>query len=152
MAGKDLGTTLLLTLIVFSMLYVAGVRLLYLFPVPLLGAPLLFFIIKYFSPFRWARIVSFLDPELHQAKSGYQLWLSLLALGAGGWTGVGFAESRLKQEYLPEAHTDFILSIVGEELGFIWMCVVILAYLVFGFLAISVCVRARTRQGMFLVF
>ena len=152
MAGKDLGTTLLLTLIVFSMLYVAGVRLLYLFPVPLLGAPLLFFIIKYFSPFRWARIVSFLDPELHQAGSGYQLWLSLLALGAGGWTGVGFAESRLKQEYLPEAHTDFILSIVGEELGFIWMCVVILAYLVFGFLAISVCVRARTRQGMFLVF
>ena len=73
-------------------------------------------------------------------------------MGAGGWTGVGFAESRLKQEYLPEAHTDFILSIVGEELGFIWMCVVILAYLVFGFLAISVCVRARTRQGMFLVF
>ena len=74
------------------------------------------------------------------------------ALGSGNWTGVGFAESRLKHKYLPEAHTDFILSIVGEELGYVWMCVVILAYVVFVTLAIAISTRARTRQGMLLAF
>ncbi len=152
MAGRDLGTTLLLTVIVFALLYASGVRLLYLLPVPLIGVPALFFIIKYFSPFRWARLIAYQDPELYQEGTGYQLWLSLLALGSGGWTGVGFAESRMKHKYLPEAHTDFILSIVGEELGFAWMCVVILTYVVFVALAITVSIRARTRQGMFLSF
>ena len=92
------------------------------------------------------------NPELYQADIGYQLWLSLLALGSGGWTGVGFAESRMKHRYLPEAHTDFILSIVGEEMGFICMCMVIAGYLAFIFFAVRICVKARTRQGMFLVF
>ena len=58
----------------------------------------------------------------------------------------------MKYRYLPEAHTDFILAIVGEELGFVWMCVIIVGYLAFILLAITICVRARTRQGMFLVF
>ncbi|MBO4630715.1 MAG: cell division protein FtsW [Lentisphaeria bacterium] len=152
MLGRDLGTTLLLSIIVFSVLYAAGTRLRYLLPIPLVAAPSIFLLIKFFSPFRWTRLVTYQNPELYQDGSGYQLWLSLLALGSGGWTGVGFAESRLKHKYLPEAHTDFILSIVGEELGFVWMCVIIIAYLTFVLLAITICVRARTRQGMFLVF
>ena len=152
MLGKDLGTTLLLSIIVFSVLYAAGTRLRYLLPIPLIGAPVLFLLIKYFSEFRWKRLVSYMDPEAYQEGIGYQLWLSLLALGSGGWTGVGFAESRLKHRYLPEAHTDFILSIVGEEMGFICMCMVILGYLAFIFFAIRICIKARTRQGMFLVF
>ncbi|MBQ9338586.1 MAG: cell division protein FtsW [Lentisphaeria bacterium] len=152
MAGKDLGTTLLLSIIVFAVLYAAGIRLRYLLPIPLVGAPALFLLIKYFSPFRWTRLVTYLDPERYQADSGYQLWLSMLALGSGGWTGLGFAEGRMKYKYLPEAHTDFILAIVGEELGFVWMCAIIVGYITFILLAITVCVRARTRQGMFLVF
>ena len=152
MLGKDLGTTLLLTIIVFSILYAAGTRLRYLLPVPLIGAPAIFLLIKLFRPCRWTRLVTNLDPEKYEATSGYQLWLSILALGSGSWTGVGFAESRLKHKYLPEAHTDFILSIVGEEMGFICMCMVILGYLAFIFFAIRICVKARTRQGMFLVF
>ena len=152
MLGRDLGTTLLLSIIVFSVLYAAGTRLRYLLPIPLAAVPSIFLLIKFFSPFRWTRLVTYLNPEAYQDGSGYQLWLSLLALGSGGWTGVGFAESRLKHKYLPEAHTDFILSIVGEELGFVWMCVIIIAYLIFVLLAITICVRARTRQGMFLVF
>jgi len=152
MLGRDLGTTLLLSIIVFAVLYAAGMKLYYLLPVPLVAAPSIFLLIYLFSPFRWERLVTYLNPEKYQAKSGYQLWLSILALGSGGWTGVGFAESRLKHRYLPEAHTDFILSIVGEELGFVWMCVIIAGYLAFILLAITICVRARTRQGMFLVF
>lgn len=152
MLGRDLGTTLLLSIIVYAILYAAGTRLRYLLPVPLIGAPAIFLLIKYFSPFRWERLVTYLDPEYYQATSGYQLWLSILALGSGGWTGVGFAESRMKHKYLPEAHTDFILSIVGEEMGFICMTIIILGYLAFIFFAIRICVKARTRQGMFLVF
>ena len=152
MLGRDLGTTLLLSIIVFSMLYAAGARLRYLLPVPLIAAPSIFLLIKLFSPFRWTRLVTYLNPEQYQEGSGYQLWLSLLALGSGGWTGVGFAESRLKHKYLPEAHTDFILSIVGEEMGFICMCFIIAGYLAFIFFSIRICIKARTRQGMFLVF
>lgn len=152
MAGRDLGTTLLLSIIVFANLYAAGVRLRYLLPIPLVAAPSIFLLIKFFSPFRWTRLVTYQNPELYKADSGYQLWLSLLALGSGGWTGVGFAESRLKHSYLPEAHTDFILSIVGEEMGFICMCIIIAGYLAFIFFAVRICVKARTRQGMFLVF
>ena len=150
--GKDLGTTVLLIIVFFAMLYACGVRLLCLLPWPLIGVPLGYYLIKWFSPYRLARLTTFTDPELTQSGSGYQLWLSLLALGSGNWTGVGFAESRLKHKYLPEAHTDFILSIVGEELGYIWMCVVILAYAAFVTLAIAISVRARTRQGILLAF
>ena len=152
MLGRDLGTTLLLSIIVYAILYAAGTRLRYLLPVPLIGAPAIFLLIKFFSPFRWERLVTYLDPERYQSSSGYQLWLSILALGSGNWTGVGFAESRMKHKYLPEAHTDFILSIVGEEMGFICMCMIILGYLAFIFFAVRICVKARTRQGMFLVF
>ena len=152
MLGRDLGTTLLLSIIVFAALYAAGVRLRYLLPIPFVGVPVIFLYIKYFSKFRWERLVTYLDPEHYQADKGYQLWLSILALGSGGWTGLGFAEGRMKYKYLPEAHTDFILAIVGEELGFVWMCAVIFCYLLFILLAITVCVRARTRQAMFVVF
>ena len=88
---------------------------------------------------RAKRIFCWLDPE-EQAKTvvlengkktgggGYQLWMSVLALGSGGWTGLGFTESRLKMFYLPEAHTDFIVAVIGEELGFITVLVLILFY------------------------
>lgn len=150
--GKDLGTTLLLIMVFFLMLYAAGLKIRYLLPWPLIGLPALFFIIKEFSPVRWSRLTTFQNPELSQAGEGYQLWLSQLALGSGNWFGVGFTESILKRKYLPEAHTDFILSIVGEELGFVWICVVIVAYIVFVMLAIGISVKARTRQGMLLAF
>lgn len=152
MLGRDMGTSILLCLIVFSILYAAGVRLLVLLPLPVLGLPALFLFIRYCSPFRWVRLVTYLDPEKYQQGSGYQLWLSLLALGSGSWTGLGFAESRMKQKYLPEAHTDFILSIVGEEMGFICLCIVILLYVWFLYLSIRISAGARTRQGMFLAF
>ncbi|MBO7146912.1 MAG: cell division protein FtsW [Lentisphaeria bacterium] len=151
-AGKDLGTTVLLGVIFGAMLFIAGVRLIYLITPPIVLIPLGIYKMKLSGSYRWQRIITFLNPEFYQKDEGYQLWLSILALGSGSWTGVGFTESRMKHKYLPEAHTDFILSIVGEELGYVWMCLVIFAYIVFLALAIAISMRARTRQGMFLVF
>jgi cell division protein FtsW len=102
------------------------------------------------DPERWSRLTSFLTPELLQKTDAYQLWNSLLALGSGGWFGIGFMESRLKAKYLPEAHTDFILSIVGEELGLLAMLLVIAAYMLFMFFALKISLNAKRRQAMLL--
>ncbi len=151
-AGKDLGTSALLVVIFFSVLYAAGLRLICILPWVVAAPVAGFFLIKHFSPFRWARLISFTDPEMYADKIGYQLWHSILALGSGNWTGRGFTESRFKFRYLPEAHTDFILSIVGEELGFISLCCMILVYIVYIFLVIRISVKARTRQGTLIAY
>lgn len=150
--GKDLGTTALLSATCFFMLFVAGIRLRYLFLVLITVVPTIFAYLKYHDPERWSRLTSFLDPESCAMTDGYQLWMSLLALGSGFWTGLGFTQSRMKGMYLPEAHTDFILSIVGEELGYVAICAVILAYIAFFLLSLSIAIRARDRQGMLLAF
>ena len=108
--------------------------------------------IVWFDPVRLARITSFLRPEDVQREEGYQLWNSLLALGSGGWFGIGFMESRLKARYLPEAHTDFILAIVGEELGLVAMAGVVLLYLAFTWFGLRIATRATSRLGMLLGF
>ena len=151
LVGKDLGTTILLASIIWIILFVSGIKLRYLFP-PLLLAPILPLILKLYSKVRWVRITSFLNPERYQQSTGYQLWLSILAIGSGSWTGLGFAKSRMKAEYLPESHTDFILSIVGEELGFIALLILILTYITFLILSIFISTRAKDKEGMILGF
>jgi cell division protein FtsW len=99
-------------------------------------------------PERMRRITSFLDPEAVAQGEGYQLWNSLLALGSGGPYGQGFTESRMKLEYLPEAHNDFILAIVGEELGFLGLCAVIILYLAFLYGSFKVAAEATDYRGM----
>ena len=152
LAGEDLGTTVLLGSLFLLMLFVAGMRLRYILPFVLALPPTAYLIIKEFDAMRWKRLTVFLDAETYKMTSGYQLWNSLLALGSGGWTGVGFTESRLKLMYLPENHTDFILSIVGEELGFITLLTVIVAYLILVYVGLRISVKARTRQGMLIAF
>jgi cell division protein FtsW len=71
-----------------------------------------------------------------------------MALGSGGWTGVGLMKSRLKANYLPEAHTDFILAVTGEELGFVGICTVLLLYVLWGFFALQIAFRSRDRMGL----
>ena len=152
LAGEDLGTTVLLGSLFLLMLFVAGMRLRYILPFVLILPPTAFLVIREFDAMRWSRLTVFMDAEAHKVTSGYQLWNSLLALGSGGWTGVGFTESRLKLMYLPENHTDFILSIVGEELGFITLLTVIVAYLILVYVGLRISVKARTRQGMLIAF
>ncbi|MEA4863180.1 MAG: FtsW/RodA/SpoVE family cell cycle protein [Victivallaceae bacterium] len=146
--GRDLGTTLLIFSASMLILFVAGLRLRW-YVFPLLGAVGLFFLIKAFDPMRWARLTSFLDPELHQEDTGYQLWNSIMALGSGSWTGLGFMAGRFKAAYLPEKHTDFILAVIGEELGLIGLIAVIVAYMCFTFFALKISFASNSRQGLF---
>lgn len=149
--GRDLGTTLLLCAAMLSLIFCAGLQKRLLLTVPILLSGLVFYLL-FLDPERLSRVTSFTDPgntEL-QAGDGYQLWNSLLALGSGGWTGVGFMESKMKQLYLPEAHTDFILAVVGEELGYIGLLGVIAAYLLFGYFGMKIALNSRSRFGMLL--
>ncbi len=151
LVGKDLGTTVLLAAVIWIILFVTGVKLRFILP-PLIIIPIMPFIIKYYSKVRWVRITSFLNPERYQQSTGYQLWLSILAMGSGSWTGLGFAKSRMKAKYLPESHTDFILSIVGEELGYIALLILITVYITFFILSVYISTRARDKEGMILGF
>ena len=150
--GGDLGTTVLLGSLYLLMLFVAGVRLRYILPFAFVLTPISLIVIKLFDPMRWSRLTVFKNVEFYKEDAGYQLWHSLLALGSGSWEGLGFTESRMKLKYLPECHTDFILSIVGEELGFITLFAVIIAYLTFLYVGLRISVRARTRQEMLIAF
>ena len=151
LVGRDLGTTVLLCAVIWFMAFAAGIRLRLLLP-PIFLLPVVPIILKYYNKVRWVRITSFLDPEKFQQTTGYQLWLSILALGSGSWTGLGFAKSRMKAHYLPESHTDFILSIVGEELGYIAILSLIIIYIIFIILAIFISTRAKEKDGMLLGF
>lgn len=150
--GKDLGTTFLIGVVTGLVFFAAGVRLIFLLGPFLVIVPTGFIFIKKFDPERWSRMTSFLNPELSQKTDGYQLWNSLLALGSGGWCGMGFMESRLKAKYLPEAHTDFILSIVGEELGYVVLCLIILAYVLVLYFGMKISIMSDNKLGMLLGF
>lgn len=147
--GHDLGTTLLLVAIAGVILFTAGLcARYYLFA---FGMTFLLGMYLYlFDKMRWGRVISFLDPEKYKEDISYQLWYSILALGSGSWTGMGFLKSRIKASYLPEKHTDFIISIVGEELGFTALFVVVVLYLVFTYFALKISCSCQRKQGMFI--
>lgn len=149
--GKDLGTTILALSAATLALFAAGLYLRYML------LPIAFFLLAgvfvyMFDPTRMARVTSFMHPEAVQAGKGYQLWTSLMALGSGKWFGIGFMASRMKAKYLPEAHTDFILSVIGEELGFAAMATLIILYALWGFFALRIALNANSRIGSILAF
>ena len=123
----DFGSSTLLLAITAGMLVLGGVNL------PRMSAPIviglpIFAFIAILEPYRMRRITSFMNPWADQLGSGYQLSNALMAIGRGEWMGVGLGGSVQKLNYLPEAHTDFIFSVIGEELGFIGVCAVIALY------------------------
>ncbi len=128
-AGRDLGTVITLSLVTGVMLYVAGTRMLYLLATGALALPFLY--LALFSvPFRRQRLLTFLDPWQDQLDSGFQIIQSFIAFYNGGLTGVGLGQGRQKLFYLPAAHTDFIFSVIGEELGWIGVAGAITLFLV----------------------
>lgn len=112
----DFGTTFLCGCVGFGMLFIAGARLRYIMP-SVLGGLLLFSIAVLLNPNRLRRLTSFLDVEANKTDGAYQLWQGILAFAAGGTEGVGLGNGRQQMSFLPEAHTDFIFPIIGEELG-----------------------------------
>lgn len=126
MLEPDLGTTVVIAGIGFLIYYVSGASLIHLFPLALIGflSGLLMIII---SPYRKSRLMTFLNPSLNPLSTSYHIRQVLIALGSGGIFGVGLGQSRQKYEYLPEAATDSIFAIIGEETGFIGAVLVIVA-------------------------
>lgn len=120
----DFGTTAVLGLIAGSMFFAAGMHIRYLVYLGLAALPVVYFLIV-LVPYRMARITAFLDPQADPQGSGFQTIQSLLAIGSGGVTGVGLMDGKQKLFYLPEAHTDFIFAVVGEELGLIGAALVV---------------------------
>lgn len=125
----DFGSLSLILSITAGMLILGGVHLPRMFGPVLVGLPVLA-MIAIAEPYRWRRFTSFWDPWADPFDSGYQLTNALMAVGRGEWFGVGLGGSVQKLAYLPEAHTDFILAVIAEELGFIGVCLVIALYVV----------------------
>ncbi|HJR74862.1 MAG TPA: putative lipid II flippase FtsW [Luteimonas sp.] len=123
----DFGSLSLILAITAGMLVLGGVHMPRMFGPVLIGLPVLA-AIAIAEPYRVRRFTSFLDPWADQLGSGYQLTNALMAIGRGEWFGVGLGGSVQKLSYLPEAHTDFILAVIGEELGFAGVCLVIGLY------------------------
>ena len=149
MLQPDLGTTVILSASVLGLLFVAGVRLRYLSVAGLVSAVAALGLIMS-ADYRRVRFLSFLHPWEDVRNTGYQLAQSLIALGSGGLTGVGLGASRQKWQYVPNAHTDFIFSILGEELGLLGEVVVLLAFGALVFAGVRIAAQARDVFGRLL--
>jgi cell division protein FtsW len=147
---RDLGTTLIICGSVFLLLFAAGVRLRYLAvtgAVALAGTAFLIF----GEAYRRTRFVdSFLNPWNDPEGAGFQLIQGMIAFGSGGWTGVGLGASRQKWDYLPNAHSDFIFAIIGEELGLLGALFVLVMFGVLLFAGIRIAVAAPDTFGRLL--
>jgi len=145
----DLGTTVALGFVVLVMLFISGVRPAYILSLILSGLPMLYFLI-FSVPYRRARVMSFINPWLDPKGSGFQIIQSQIALGSGGIFGVGLGHSKQKLFYLPAAHTDFIFSIIGEELGLLGTIGVIILFILFIQQGIKIIKNAPDSFGYFL--
>lgn len=123
----DFGSSSLLLAITAGMLVLGGVNMPRMFGPVLVGLPVLA-VIAIAEPYRVSRLTSFLNPWADPFNTGYQLTNALMAVGRGEWFGVGLGASVQKLSYLPEAHTDFIMAVLAEELGFVGVCLVIAMY------------------------
>lgn len=145
----DMGTTLIIGLIVVTLLFAGGVPLRQLVPVGVVGASAAL-LLALSAAYRRDRVLSFLDPFADAANTGYQAVQSLIALGTGSLTGVGLGAGRAKWLFLPNAHTDFIFAVIGEELGLVGTLLVVALFGMFAVLGIRTAVRAPDRFGFLL--
>jgi cell division protein FtsW len=145
----DRGTTILLGGVSAVMLIIAGVRWTYIVPPVFLALAGLGISLAR-DPMRTRRIFSWLDLEAHKSGVGYQAYQAMIALGAGGWTGLGLGNGRQKMGFVPENHTDFIFSIIGEELGLITTLLVVIAFVGVIVCGIYIALKARDTFGMLL--
>ena len=144
MQQPDFGASIVLIFASVAVLYLSGVSSRFLIP---LGFLILIFIMIFslIQPYRFERIISFFDPWHDPFGSGYQLTQALIAFGRGEWLGLGLGNSIQKLFFLPEAHTDFIFSIIGEELGFVGAASVVLLFLILVIRGLSIGNSARSK-------
>ena len=146
MFQPDLGTTMVLGSIVLSVLFVAGIPLLPLTGVTILGGAGALGLAMW-APYRRARLLAFLHPSADPSSTGYHINQSLTGVASGQLTGVGLGESRAKYGFLPNAHTDFIFAILSEELGLLGALAVVALFVTFAWLGTRAALRAPDRFG-----
>jgi cell division protein FtsW len=144
----DLGTVVVMLLTTIGLLFLAGAKLWQFFGLAITGSLAVIMLIM-FEEYRMKRITSFLDPWADPFGSGYQLTQSLMAYGRGDVFGQGLGNSLQKLEYLPEAHTDFIMAILAEELGFSGVAAVLVIMLLVVLKALTIGSRALLQQRPF---
>jgi cell division protein FtsW len=145
----DLGQAVCICLIMGIVLFVAGLAWQYFAGAALMAVPAFYFFVMR-VPFRWERIKAFLNPFHDPLGAGWQISQSLTAVGTGGISGLGLGASRQKLFFLPEASSDFIFAIIGEEIGLIGTCFVALAFLIFFYRGIRIIMRSPDRFGFYL--
>ena len=145
----DLGTALSMLIIVGILLFVSGLSFGWFALAGALSVPILYVLIV-LVPWRWERIISFLDPYADPFGAGFQLIQSWVAMGTGGVTGVGFMEGQQKLFYMPEPHTDFIYAVVGEEWGLIGTVLVLVLFGLFLWRGLRGAARAPDAFGFYL--
>ncbi|MBL8601239.1 MAG: putative lipid II flippase FtsW [Myxococcales bacterium] len=148
---RDMGSAAVLLFVCFSLLFVAGTRTGYLLGTTVFIVPLGWWLIQG-TGYRLARWNAFRAPFEHFRGAGYQLAESLMSFGAGGLTGVGLGDSRQKLLFLPEAHTDFIGAIIGEELGFVGITLLIATYGLLIWRGVRTALHAADDHGTYLAF
>ena len=145
----DWGATVLLAAVSGAMLLIAGVKWRYLIACSVAAAgALAYFIMN--NPMRLRRVLAWLYPEDHKQDVGWQGWNAMLAFGSGGWTGLGLGNSRQKMGLIPEHHTDFILPIIGEELGAVATLAVVALFILFLVCGAYIAWRSRDTFGLLL--
>lgn len=145
----DLGSVVIIWLIVFIVMFVGEVRFKHLIG---LGSMGLIVIVSYMfmEDYRRERLFAFINRTAESEGANFQITQSLIALGSGNLTGVGLGNSMQKYSYLPEAHTDFIFAIIGEELGLVGTLIVVMLFILFMFFGIRICIKAKDFFGRML--
>ncbi len=149
MAQPDFGTAVTLSMLVFLMCFAAGVKLRYLLGTTACVLPVLALVVLRFG-YMMRRLQIYMDPWKDAKGAGWQMVQSFIAFGSGGVWGVGLGEGRQKLFFLPEAHTDFIFSVIGEELGLVGVGVIILLYVGLVVSGVRVAFRAKDLFGTYL--
>jgi cell division protein FtsW len=145
----DMGTALVIGVIAIALLFASGVSMGPIVKV-MVGLGAVALVVGLADPYRRARLLSFLDPTAHAAGSGYQVTQSLIGLGSGNLVGVGLGAGRFKWGALPNAHTDFIFSVIGEELGLVGAVAVLVLLVAFLWFGLKAAQRAPDRFGAML--
>lgn len=151
LAQHDMGAALTMLAVAIVMLFAAGTRVQYILGMGIVALPGVCLLIMT-QAYRMRRITAFFDPWQDPTDAGFQIIQSWLALGTGGIIGQGLGEGKQKLFYLPEAHTDFILSVCGEELGFVGVVVIAALFLLLVQRSIMVAIAAEDDFGRFLAF
>lgn len=147
----DLGSSMILGATTLILLFVAGTRLSYILLAVLAAAPIVYSVIVG-TPWRMRRMIAFLDPWQFREDVGYQIVESLISIGSGGLWGLGLGDGMQKLFYMPEAHNDFIMSSIGEELGFVGFAAVLFLYAVVLWRGVAAALSARDAFGTYLAF